>query len=229
MTPTLVAMLKAPVAGAVKTRLAATVGDARALAIYRQLVARMLRAAPPDWPLAIHFAPARRAALLRRWLAPLSPRELRAAPPVSAVAPRKPAAAFLIPQVRGHLGTKLAAAFAAEFARGAPAVIAIGGDCPALDCRRLRAAARALAHHDAVLGPATDGGYYLLGLRAPHPELFTGIAWSSPAVLAQTRARLRASCLATHELPPLNDVDDAAAWRRARAAGLLPPPLPVRE
>lgn len=137
---------------------------------------------------------------MRRWLRPLHP-ELD-----------------FTAQRRGDLGARLAAACAREFARGAPSVLAIGGDCPGLDAAILRKAARALERTDVVLGPARDGGYYLIGLNQPQAELFDRIAWSTPAVLAQTRMRIHAAGLTFTELPQLEDVDDAASWRRALVA-----------
>ena len=214
MIPTLVLMLKAPRVGAVKTRLAATIGAIHAAVVYRQLAERQLRALPTGWPVTVCFDPPEATVEMRRWIEPMrvanQPREFR-------------------PQVAGDLGTRLAAAFAAEFAAGAPAVLALGGDCPALDTALLDRAATALAHPDtdAILGPAADGGYYLIGLRAPRPELFANIAWSTPTVLAETRARLRTARLRTIELPVLHDLDDAHDWHRAVTAGLLPADSPT--
>lgn len=207
MTPTLALLLKAPRPGSVKTRLAAEVGAARATEIYRQLAERQLRACPAGWRTVVHFDPPDAEPEMRAWLAP------RRAP--------GPSWEFR-PQPAGDLGVRINAAFAEGFAVGAPGVIAVGGDCPALDETRLGEAAVALLHADAVIGPALDGGYYLLGLRAPCPAAFHGIAWSTPAVLAQTRERLRAVARRIVELPPLEDIDDAASWNRALIAGHLP-------
>lgn len=204
MTPALALLLKAPRRGTVKTRLAATLGPDRALAIHRALAERQVAALPADWPGLIHFTPADADAEMRAWLGPRD----------------------YVPQPPGDLGARIASALAAGFASGARAVIALGGDCPALDTTLLRRAARDLAAPgvDAVLGPAADGGYYLIGLRRPCPELFRGVAWSTPAVLAETRARLKDVGLAWRELPELRDVDDEMDWRAAIAAGLLPAP-----
>lgn len=198
--PTIALLLKAPRAGTVKTRLAATLGAARAATVYRHLVEHQIRALPHDWPATVHHAPPGAGPLMRRWLGP-----------------RHPGLRFAA-QGPGDLGARLAAAFAREFADGASAVLAIGGDCPGLDAAILRQAARALGRTDVVLGPARDGGYYLIGLKRSCARLFTGIAWSTPTVLTQTRARIRATGLTVTELPELEDVDDAAAWRRAQAA-----------
>jgi glycosyltransferase A (GT-A) superfamily protein (DUF2064 family) len=97
-------------------------------------------------------------------------------------------------------------AAAAHAARGA--VLLIGTDCPALTPQHLRAAAGALAGgDDAVVLPAEDGGYVLVGVRAPHPGLFEGIAWGGEQVMAQTRVRLRALGLRWSEPVTLWDVD----------------------
>jgi len=78
--------------------------------------------------------------------------------------------------------------------------------------------AAALGQFDLILGPAVDGGYYLIGLREPQPDLFVGIPWATTAVLAQTRARAQRLGLRLHLLKPLQDVDTG---RDARALGYL--------
>jgi len=202
-SPTVILMLKAPIPGIVKTRLAATVGEDEAVRIYRLLVEQQLSALPAAWNVNVHFTPHEADRLMRDWLEPLRAR-----------------LAFL-PQTDGDLGQRLSTAIATEFARGASTVIAIGGDCPDLDQRILSAAAAALLTHDAVVGPATDGGYYLLGLQRPCPALFQEIAWSTACVLAQTRDKLQAAGLTWTELPPLEDVDDQGAWQRVLACRLV--------
>lgn len=202
-SPTIVFMLKAPRRGFVKTRLAATTGSETAVDIYQLLVERQLAVLPAGWPVAVHFAPIDALAQVTGWLEP-----------------RRPGLRF-VAQGAGDLGARLAAAVKAEFERGATSVLAIGGDCPGLDDTLLLKARAALADADVVLGPAVDGGYYLIGMKAPHLSLFQGIAWSTPAVLGQTRARCRDLLLSRVELPILEDVDDAAAWERALAGGQL--------
>lgn len=204
MTPTIILMLKAPTTGTVKTRLAATVGAGRAMRIWRGLVERQLRALPAGFPVAVHFDPPGAGREMREWLSPM-----RADLPYTA-------------QVAGDLGARLTAAIGTEFARGASGVFAIGGDCPGLDEGILREAQSALCTSDVVVGPATDGGYYLIGLRQPRADLFTGIAWSTPHVRAQTLAKIAAAGLTVWELARLDDVDDEESWERAVATGLLP-------
>ena len=186
-----------------KTRLAATLGETEAARIYRWLAERQLTALPRSWPTNVHFDPPDAHDEMVRWLGRLR-RGLR-----------------FTPQCHGDLGARLAGAFATEFAQGADRVIAIGGDCPELGGVILQSARRALETNDAVLGPAADGGYYLIGLKAPCAALFDGITWSTPTVRAETKARLRANLLSYAELPVLEDVDDAASWVRVQAGGQL--------
>jgi hypothetical protein len=117
-------------------------------------------------------------------------------------------------QSGGDLGQRLAMAFAKTFKRGALKVMAVGADCPGLDGECLVEAARHLETADVVLGPAVDGGYYLIGLRRPEPGLFTHIAWSSEKVLSQTLSRASASGLSVRLLPLREDVDDRESLLR---------------
>ena len=120
------------------------------------------------------------------------------------------------PQVAGDLGARMAASFAQAFAAGAECVVLTGSDIPQLDAIHVQQAFAALETAPAVIGPAEDGGYYLLGLRAPGTPVFDGIAWSTGAVLAQTEALIRAAGLALAYLPTLTDLDtveDYRAWR----------------
>jgi glycosyltransferase A (GT-A) superfamily protein (DUF2064 family) len=96
-------------------------------------------------------------------------------------------------------------------------VVIVGSDIPALRPRHVAQAFAQLGTHDAVFGPATDGGYWLVGLRRrPHvPALFEGVRWSTEHALADTLAKLRPGETAAF-LDRLEDVDDAAAYRRWR-------------
>ena len=97
---------------------------------------------------------------------------------------------------------------------GVGGTLLIGTDCPALTPALLREAAAALREHDATLIPAEDGGYVLIGLRQPEPIVFADIAWSTPAVAAQTRERFAALGWRWQELAPLWDVDHPADVER---------------
>jgi rSAM/selenodomain-associated transferase 1 len=107
-------------------------------------------------------------------------------------------------------GRCLLQAARALFARGYGAVGLLNSDSPNLPAGLIVETARRLAQPGdrGVLGPATDGGYYLLGLKAPHAELFAGIDWSTDRVAAQTRAAALRRGLALAELAPWYDVDD---------------------
>jgi len=118
-------------------------------------------------------------------------------------------------QSSGDLGERLRAAFTVLFEAGAARVIAIGSDSPTLPFERLFAANAALRAHDAVIGPAEDGGYYLLGLARPEWRLLEGIPWSSDAVARVTIERAAAIGAMIATLDPWYDIDDAASLRRA--------------
>lgn len=123
-------------------------------------------------------------------------------------------------QGEGDLGARMARALWAAFAEGAPAAVLIGTDIPDLSPAILAEAFEWLADHDVVIGPAADGGYYLVGARresyaALAPRLFQGIAWGSQNVLRETLSALAPTRATVHLLPLLRDIDrpaDLAAW-----------------
>lgn len=128
------------------------------------------------------------------------------------------------PQSNGDLGTRMAHGFQTAFIDQVERVVTIGTDCPDLDAPRMAHAFSALCQHDMVLGPATDGGYYLIGLRRFVPELFVGVAWGTETVFEQTLAIAQALCLSIACLEPLTDVDRpddlkliAASWLTAKS------------
>lgn len=110
-------------------------------------------------------------------------------------------------QGRGDLGQRLLLAIGEGFRSGARTVTVIGTDCPVLSVAHLCEARDALTRADVVLGPAFDGGYYLIGLRQPQLSLFEGIAWSTDAVCEQTLAAASRAGLAVHLLEKLADID----------------------
>ncbi|HEY9639975.1 MAG TPA: TIGR04283 family arsenosugar biosynthesis glycosyltransferase [Coleofasciculaceae cyanobacterium] len=131
------------------------------------------------------------------------------------------------PQAEGGLGDRMAQALQAAFAEGMQKAVVIGTDCPGLDAQRLREAFEALDRHDLVLGTATDGGYYLIGLRRPIPELFVGIHWGTDHVFQQTIAIAERLGLSTMALEPLTDIDrpeDLPVWQAILQAKSQPPP-----
>ncbi|MEA3547938.1 MAG: TIGR04282 family arsenosugar biosynthesis glycosyltransferase [Thermodesulfobacteriota bacterium] len=112
-----------------------------------------------------------------------------------------------IQQVGGSLGDRLIHAFRAAFAGRMSKVIAIGTDCPALTPEIIENGFQNLADYDLVLGPALDGGYYLIGLKTEEPALFSQIPWGMDQVLNQTLKRAEMLGLSVHLLEPLADVD----------------------
>lgn len=119
------------------------------------------------------------------------------------------------PRVEGF-GRSLLHAARSLFAAGYGTVCLLNSDSPTLPTDYLCRAAGAATPGNVVLGPAEDGGYYLLGMTAPHHALFEDIAWSTGQVAAQTRARAQAAGLTITELPPWYDVDDLASLQRLR-------------
>jgi hypothetical protein len=148
--------------------------------------------------------------------------------PVTAVAPLARLvgeSVGLIAQVDGDLGDRLHAASAELFASGYASVVLLDADTPNLPTAYVReAVARLTAGHPLVLGPAHDGGYYLIGLGAPAPALFRDIPWSTSVVLERTLERARAAGLVPHLLPPWYDVDEAADLERLHR-DLAEPPI----
>lgn len=200
-----IVMLKFPTPGSVKTRLIPALGAERACTVHRDLVAQT-QAAVAEFlinegtEVEYRVAGAPDDAAARAWLGRGSP---------------------IRPQGEGDLGARLERAVAAALAEGIAAVVVIGGDCPALHADHLAAAFASLQRHDLVLGPATDGGYYLIGLRRLEPALFRDIAWGGPEVRTQTLAAARSAAMTVDLLEPLSDVDlpsDLPGWARTASA-----------
>ncbi len=123
------------------------------------------------------------------------------------------------PQGEGDLGCRMERALKEAFFQGAGRAVVIGTDCPELTPKLILESFQRLADYDLVLGPAGDGGYYLIGLRADRPQLFADIAWGSERVLEQTLCRADALSLKVSLLETLSDVDrpdDLAVWHRVR-------------
>lgn len=200
---TVLVFVKEPRPGAVKTRLAATVGEEGAAAVYRAMAEEVLgRTAPAgdEYERVLLFDPPDARDAIEGWLGATGVK--------------------LFPQVRGDLGQRMAGAFEEFFQRGARRVALIGTDVPALAREDVRDALESLDGHDVAIGPATDGGYYLIALKRPQPELFRGITWSGPDVLADTLERASRGHLSVSVLRTMGDVDTveglAAEWERVR-------------
>ncbi len=135
-------------------------------------------------------------------------------------------------QPEGDLGVRMQAFFDASFVGGAERVVLIGSDAPDLPVRYIVQAFAELRRTDCVLGPAVDGGYYLIGQRAPGRAVFSGVDWSGAGVLDQTAQRIAVLGASLELLPPWYDIDTADDLRMLRghlAAGDVagrPPELP---
>jgi rSAM/selenodomain-associated transferase 1 len=119
------------------------------------------------------------------------------------------------PQSGGDLGHRMWSALAAAFSQERRQIVLIGSDCPEISERVLTLAFSLLTEHDLVLGPARDGGYYLIGLNASYPELFQDMPWGTAAVLPKTLARAQLLHLRTVLLEPFTDIDrpeDLPVW-----------------
>ena len=135
----------------------------------------------------------------------------------SALARLLPEDVHLMPQPGTGLGEALAGAFAGHAAEGFERVVLVGSDNPTLPGSLLDAAADALDTHDIVLGPASDGGYYLIGMDKPHPVVFERITWSTSSVYDETLERARESGLSVASLEAWDDVDTYEDLERVRA------------
>ncbi len=200
----LAVMARVPRIGQVKSRLAKEIGQAGALAAYKVLLGTTLE----------------EAALVqaRRYLF-YAPGEIppeRCAWPVGGEILE---GFSLVPQPEGDLGGKIEAAFSRAFSDGCHRCVVIGADCPGIRRPLLEEAMRRLDSVGLVLGPAEDGGYYLIGLRAdswPLSSLFQQVEWGSGAVLVQTLIHARGLGLDPFFLPRLYDIDrpgDLLRWR----------------
>jgi hypothetical protein len=195
---------KAPQPGRVKTRLIPAIGADGAAALHERLVRETLARICGQPGLAVEL-----------WCAPDPGHALFAEL-------ARAHALTLRRQCEGDLGARLWHA-AARALRDAPRVLLVGSDCPELDGTYLREAAALLCRPDtdAVLGPAVDGGYVLLGLKRAEVALFTGMPWGSDRVAALTRERMQRLDWRWRELPALRDVDrpeDLRWYREARRA-----------
>ncbi len=184
--------VKYPTLGEVKTRLAKTVGDREAAKLYRDLVEKNLKVMMPLYQqkicdLAIVFDPPEKGNGFKSWLA---------------------LSCGYFPQSVGDLGERLSFAFHVAFEQGGRRVMALGSDTLGLTTDIIQQGFEALHSHDVVVGPAEDGGYYLIGLSHFQPKLFEGIAWSTSEVLPQTYKAISNLRLSYQTLCPLEDLDE---------------------
>ncbi|QJD78043.1 TIGR04282 family arsenosugar biosynthesis glycosyltransferase [Spirosoma rhododendri] len=188
----LIIFVKNPIAGQVKTRIARIVGDEKAVAVYRELLRHTQAITQP--------LSDRRVVYYGDFINPDDgwngyDKQLQRSP--------------------ADLGERMQDAFAREFSAGAERVVIIGSDCLAITTEHLRLAFDALEQADIVIGPATDGGYYLLGMKQPQPFLFADMPWSQPELFQLTELAILQNGLTVELLETLTDIDEWTDYQRA--------------
>lgn len=185
----IVILAKYPAAGQVKTRLIAALGADGAANLARQLLQHTLRQAlATGYSVELCGSPAADHSCWQSLSLPIGLKQSS--------------------QCEGDLGARMAHA-AQHALQHHQAVLLIGTDCPSLDSATLQRAAQSLEQYDAVIIPAADGGYVLLGLRCADPSLFEQMAWSTATVCADTLQRLVALNWSVSVLPRLHDIDNS--------------------
>jgi len=186
----IIIFVRNPEAGKVKTRLAATVGNEQALLIYKSLLQHTFDISKClDCIKFIYYADEIKSVDL--WNNPGFEKKL---------------------QIEGDLGSKMKQAFKEVFADGYQKVLIIGSDCLQLTTAIIQYAFLLLDKCDVVLGPASDGGYYLAGMKKNHPRMFENKSWSTSTVYSSTLADLAEDNISVASLSVLTDVDTEEDW-----------------
>ena len=193
--PTLVLLLDFPEGEWLPENLRAELGDEFAVRAVRLLAELQLAHLPQNWPTELHVAPGEKVADVRRWLG---------SKPITVHA-----------QVAAPWGERLAQVAAEATARHEGIVILVRSDCPYCGIQEIVAAATALLDYDVVLGPATDGDFYLLGLRRWPVGLLHEVNWGTNQVLFAITSRCTEQGLRFKLLDPLERVSGEASWDRA--------------
>jgi rSAM/selenodomain-associated transferase 1 len=199
----LIIFVKTPRLGTVKTRLAGKLGKQGALSAYKKLVKQLVKNLQGLKEVQLRYAPDDGLTEIESWLQP---------------------GWTAAPQGEGDLGERLNLAFESAFSEGFTKVVIIGSDCPYVAQNDIEEAWETLQKKDVVLGPAQDGGYWLIGLRKNQPLLFRGIPWSTDQVLAQTLQRAKSQELSISLLQILEDIDRVEEWDRFEAGKVHFPP-----
>ena len=184
----LIIFVRSPKLGKVKTRLAKEVGDQRALDIYKQLLAHTREQSIKVDAIRLLFYSDE--IVHDEWSEDQFKKSL---------------------QVNGDLGDKMLAAFKEALMSCNQAII-IGSDCPQLNSSIIDEAFDKLENQDIVIGPTYDGGYYLIGMKKIHKDLFLDMTWSTSEVCAETISRISARDLSYSLMPVLSDVDYKEDW-----------------
>jgi rSAM/selenodomain-associated transferase 1 len=185
-------MVRYPEKGKIKTRLARSIGNDATLHLYRAFLCDLAQRFS-SWTYDLHWA--------------YTPTEHDFAAFVATLVPEYAGRISVFPQQGPDLGTRLYQVFHTLQMRQFRQTIVIGSDSPQISRATLLQAQQALDIADVVLGPAEDGGYYLIAMREPH-EVFSGIPMSTKVVLQMTIERAEAQGLSVHLLEPLFDIDE---------------------
>jgi rSAM/selenodomain-associated transferase 1 len=187
-TDLIIVFLRAPEKGKVKTRLAATIGDEKALEVYTRMLEHTIKeVARTDLP-------------REAWFADTLPKQ----------GPGASLGFTMLEQHGEDLGARMSHAFQRAFLSGFRRVVIVGTDCPGLSTGIIHQAFSELDKHDVVIGPTRDGGYYLLGARCVVPDVFRNKNWSSDSVAKDTFHDLDRLGHSYALLPKLIDVDTEA-------------------
>ena len=181
-------MIKYPEPGRVKTRLAGDIGHEKAALICRQITERVMKQTTPltgEYDRFVFYDPPERARDFLSWL---------------------PHEKFIV-QTGSDVGKRMDNAVQYLLKTGAEKAVITGADIPDLTSRTVMQAFEILEYSDVVIGPARDGGYYLIGMKSPMPELFCNIPWSTGAVFSETIRALKHSGKSYGVLPVLSDLD----------------------
>jgi len=187
--------VKHPQRGKVKTRLAAVIGDDSAVSVYKNMVEQMLpKLKKGTFPLYICFFPKNAQKPIEHWLGKQY---------------------CYVPQKGKDLGERMRNGLAEAFSMGYKRVVLIGSDIPGLRIKYINEAFKSLKEMDAVIGPAYDGGYYLIGFKEKtfSPQIFEGIAWGTKNVFNETMKTLKRIRRVVHILPYQRDIDTAEDLR----------------
>jgi rSAM/selenodomain-associated transferase 1 len=184
----LIVFLRLPVVGTVKTRIASTSNEEKALSIYRILLDYTFRVVSEvSIPVFLFY---------EGGLPPLTERDQRY---------------MYHPQTEGTLATKMDHAFSIVLQTHQSAIL-IGSDCPTISASMIENSFQLLNKNDIVVGPATDGGFYLYGCKKHLPQLFEGIRWGTSSVLQQFLTNIQEAGLSYHLLRALSDIDTLEDW-----------------
>ncbi len=197
-TTAIIIFARYPTAGQAKTRLIPALGTAGAALLHKRLTEHIIHMSlhnAPSQKVMVYYTGATKFAF-KKWLG-------------SNLIFKK--------QCSGDLGNRMIHALCTAFKSGAHKAIIMGSDIPGITADMIQQASRALDKQDLVLGPATDGGYYLIGVKKPHPELFHAIDWGTETVLDRTRQIAISQKIYYTELQPLDDVDRPEDLNRLRA------------